>query len=164
MKRALAIALLAVSLVAQTPKPAGNLNQMMRGMLYPAANIIFTSQTDDPAEAKLPPGKDPTLATDPMISVFGGWQAVENAALALVESADLLATPGRVCSNGVAAPIKNADWAKFTQELRDAGMKAYKAAQTKNQDNMIAASDTLSDACAHCHLKWREKRAADRCK
>ena len=63
MKRALAIALLGVSLVAQTPKPAGNLNQMMRGMFYPAANIIFTSQTDDPAEAKLPPGKDPTLAT-----------------------------------------------------------------------------------------------------
>ena len=105
------------------------------------------------------------MATDPLVSTFGGWQAVENAALALFDSANLLLIPGRQCSNGVPAPIDSPDWAKFVQDLRDAGMKAYKAAQTKDQDKMIAAADTLSAACASCHKKWREKpRLADRCK
>jgi hypothetical protein len=99
-----------------------------------------------------------------LVSTFGGWQAVENAGLALTESANLLLIPGRQCANGVPAPIDNPDWTKFVNDLRDAGVKAYKAAQTKDQDKMIEASDTLSLACAGCHRKWRETRAADRCK
>jgi len=44
-------------------------------------------------------------------------------------------------------------------------MQAYKAAQSKNQDKMVEAADTLAAACAGCHRKWREKRRlADRCK
>ena len=93
------------------------------------------------------------------------WQAVENAALALAESANLLLIPGRNCANGLPVPMNNPDWSKFVQDLRDAGIKAYKAAQTKDQDKMIEVSDTLTKACAGCHRKWREKpRAADRCK
>jgi cytochrome c556 len=61
--------------------------------------------------------------------------------------------------------MNSPDWARFVQELRDAGMKAYKAAQSKNQDRMVDAADTLTAACAGCHKKWREKpRFADRCK
>ena len=105
------------------------------------------------------------MATDPLTSTFGGWQAVENAALALTESANLLLIPGRNCANGLPVPMNNPDWTKFVQELRDAGMKAYQAAQSKNQDKMVDAADTLTTACANCHRKWREKRTlADRCK
>ena len=105
------------------------------------------------------------MATDPLVSTFGGWQAVENAALALTESANLLLIPGRNCANGVPVPMNNPDWQKFVQELRDAGMKAYKAAQSKDLDKMVEVADTLSTACAGCHRKWREKpRLADRCK
>jgi cytochrome c556 len=44
-------------------------------------------------------------------------------------------------------------------------MQAYQAAQSKNQDKMVDAADTLTAACAGCHKKWREKpRFADRCK
>ena len=149
---------------AATMQVQTNLNQLMRGVLYPASNLVFSAQTDNPGDVKFVPGKDPSLATDPLESTFGGWQAVENAALALSESANLLLIPGRSCSNGVPAPMNNPDWSKFVQQLRDAGMKAYKAAQSKNQDQMTDAADTLSEACAGCHRKWREKRAADRCK
>ena len=155
---------------AEAPKPAAmqvqsNLNQLMRGVLYPAANVVFSAQTDDPATRKRPPGVDPSLATDPLDSTFGGWLAVENAALALTDSANLLLIPGRQCANGVPAPIDSPDWSRFVQDLRDAGVKAYKAAQTKDQDKMIEVSDTLTAACAGCHRKWREKpRLADRCK
>ena len=157
---------------AGTPKPTtaamqvqSNLNQLMRGVLYPASNVVFFAQTDNPADVKFVPGQDPSLATDPLVSTFGGWQAVENAALALTESANLLLLPGRNCANGVPVPMNNPDWSRFVQELRDAGMKAYLAAQSKNQDKMIEAADTLTAACAGCHKKWREKpRLADRCK
>lgn len=157
---------------AEPPKPAtatmqvqSDLNQLMRGVLYPAANVVFSAQIDNPADVKFVPGKDPSMATDPLASTFGGWQAVENAALALTESANLLLIPGRNCANGLPVPMNNPDWLKFVQELRDAGMMAYKTAQSKNQDKMVEAADTLSAACANCHKKWREKpRLTDRCK
>jgi hypothetical protein len=168
---------LGMSLPAQTdsksgrqPKPAtmqvqSDLNQLMRGVLYPASNVVFFAQSDNPADVKYVPGQDPSMATDPLASTFGGWQAVENAALALTESTNLLLIPGRTCANGVPVPMDNPDWPKFVQELRDAGVKAYQAAQSKNQDKMVEASDALSAACAGCHRKWREKpRLADRCK
>src|SRR4029079_10429054 len=94
-------------LAAQTPVAAAppvfaNLNQLMRGVLYPAANVVFSAQADNPAEIKFIPGHDPNMSTDPLTSSFGGWQAVENAALALAESATLLTNASRHCSNGVA--------------------------------------------------------------
>ena len=157
---------------AEPPKPAmvimqvqSDLNQLMRGVLYPASNVVFFAQTGNPADVKFVPGKDPSMATDPLASTFGGWQAVENAALALTESANLLLIPGRNCANGVPVPMDNPDWSRFVQELRDAGMKAYRAAQSKDLDKMVEVADTLSTACAGCHRKWREKpRLADRCK
>jgi hypothetical protein len=148
-----------------TMQVQSNLNQLMRGVLYPASNVVFSAQIDNPADVKFVPGQDPSMATDPLLSTFGGWQAVENAALALTESANLLLIPGRNCANGLPVPMNNPDWSKFVQELRDAGMKAFLAAQSKNQDKMVEAADTLAAACAGCHKKWREKpRPADRCK
>lgn len=161
----------ATAAVAQQPSQSApqqvhaNLNQLMRGVLYPAANVVFFAQADDPGEVKPIPGHDPSMATDPLTSTFGGWLAVENAALGLAEAASLLSLEGRSCSNGVAVPTKDPDWSKFVRELRDAGVGAYKAAQTKNQDKMIETAETLSAACAGCHRKWRDRRAAaDRCK
>lgn len=157
-----------LSLVSQTGAAQtgrADLNQLMRGVLYPAANVVFFAQADDPAAVKLAPGQDPAMATDPLGSTFGGWQAVENAALALTESADLLLIPGRTCSNGVPVPLGDPDWAKLVQELREAGMKAYKAAQSKDQDKMQQVADTLSTSCANCHRKWRDRRTlGQRCK
>ncbi len=142
-----------------------DLNRLMRGVLYPASNVVFSAQNDNPADVKRVPGQDPSMATDPLASTFGGWQAVENAALALTESTNLLLIPGRNCANGLPVPINNPDWSKFVQELRDAAMKAYQAAQSKNQDKMVDAAETLSASCAGCHKKWREKpRLAERCK
>ena len=154
---------LGLSVIAQTGRAQADLNQLMRGVLYPAANVVFFAQSDDPAAVKQVPGQDPSMATDPLESTFGGWQAVENAALALTESADLLLIPGRTCSNGAAVPLADPQLAKFVQELRDAGMKAYKAAQSKNQDKMVEAADTLSTSCANCHLRWRDRRT-ERCR
>ena len=148
---------------AQPPKVYANLAQLMRGVLFPNSNVIFFAQNDNPADVK--PAKDPSLATDPLANTYGKWAAVENSALALSEAANLLIIPGRKCSNGLPVPINNPDWPKFVQGLRDASMEAYKAAQSKNMDNILTAAGDLSTACSNCHDKWREKaNLADRCK
>ena len=96
---------------------------------------------------------------------FGGWQAIENASLALAEAANLLLVPGRLCANGTPVPMKDPAWATFVQDVRNAGMSAYKAAQAKDQDKMIDIANTVNAACVGCHRKWRDRRpAADRCK
>jgi hypothetical protein len=145
-----------------TPKVDANLLQLMRGILYPASNVIFAAQ-DDLSKWTLP--ADPSTSPNPLTTTYGGWQAVENAALAIVESARLVALPGRLCSNGKPAPVRRADWVKYTNGLRDAGLAAYKAAQTKSQDAMVEVAGQVSDACAACHDVYREKKTGpqDRC-
>lgn len=133
----------------------GNLNQVMRGVLFPNSNVVFAAQNDEFAGIKQ--DKDPSLATDPLRSVYGGWTAVEDSGFALAEAANLLMIPGRVCSNGKPAPVGNADWGKFVAGLRDAGMEAVKAARAKNQDAMLDVSDKMTAACSACHDVYREK-------
>lgn len=160
---------------ASSPQPASkpvaasamridaNMNQLMQGIVYPNSNVIFSTQTQNPADVK--PAARPAVATDPLASSFGKWQAVENSALAIAESANLLMIAGRKCSNGVDVPVKNADWTVFVEELRSAGMTAYKAAQSRNQESMIAATDPLNEACQNCHGKYRNQRnPEDRCR
>ncbi|MBI4886791.1 MAG: hypothetical protein HY824_06840 [Acidobacteria bacterium] len=131
------------------PRVQGTLLQVMRGILYPASNVIFAAQTDDPAAIK--PAPDPATSPNPLTSAYGGWNAVENSGIALAEAASLLTIPGRMCSNGRPAPIQNADWQMWVQELRTAGMAAYKAAQAKNQDAILDAAGVVTEACSHCH-------------
>ena len=146
-----------------TSKPVATLGQLMKGTLYPASNVIFSAQDKNPNDA--PPAKDPSTATDPLASAYGKWEAVENSALVLNEVANLLLTPGRKCSNGRDVPMKNADWPKLVQGLRDAGITVYMAAQTKNQGKIVDAADAMTTACANCHDKYRDTPTpADRCK
>ena len=167
----LLIALGGLSLVAQTPstteappKVFADMNQLMRGVLYPAANVVFASQLENAGEVKVPPGVDPNMSTDPLTSTFGGWTAIENAALALAESANLLQIPDRKCANGVVAPIKDPAWGAFVEELRGASMKAYDAARAKgDQEKMLAISEVVSNSCTNCHRRFR-RGGANRCK
>lgn len=145
---------------ANASAPPATMAQLMKGILYPNSNVIFAAQGDDPA--KIAPAKEASSAVNPLESSYGQWEAVENSALALAESARLLSVPGRKCSNGNNVPINNPDWAKLVQGLRDAGMTAYKAAQAKDQDKILDAADAVTTACSNCHDKYRE--AAVRCK
>ena len=139
-------------------EPAANVNQLMRALFFPNSNVVFLTQRLNPSEIKKAP--EPSTSTDPLTGVFGGWEAVENSALTLADAADLLMTPGRKCSNGQDAPIAKADWAQFVNQLREAGIVAYKAALTKNQDSLDKATDVLNTSCQNCHNKYR---ARNRC-
>jgi hypothetical protein len=139
-----------------------DLGQLMRGIFYPNSNVIFAAQSRNPDEIQ--PASESSTATDPLQSAYGKWLAVENSALAIVEASNLLTLSGRKCANGRDVPLKNSDWSQYVQGMREAGMKAYAAAKSKNQDNILDAADVLTTACANCHDKYRETaKLSDRC-
>jgi len=137
---------------AQSP---ATLAQVMRGILFPNSNVIFAAQHDEFAQVK--PDADTSLSTDPIKGVYGGWEAVENSSLAIVEATQLITVPGRKCLNGRPVPLQDPEFIKFVADLRSAGLLAYKAAQSKDQDQILDAAEKLGVACSHCHTAYREK-------
>ena len=139
--RTLALFLLAGAALAQapsfTPKPYGNLKQVMRAVALPNSDIIFAIQ-------QKPPKTDME------------WQAVVNAAVAIEELENLIMIPGRIRSNGQPAPVQNADYAKFAAALAPAGRDCLKASLQKNQDAVTNCTDSLSQACDNCHKVYRD--------
>lgn len=132
-----------------------NLAEVMRAILLPNSNVIFAAQHE--GFASVPPDADPSLATDPFRGVYGGWQAVDNAAIALVEATRLLTVPGRVCSNGKPVPLRDSEFLKMVDDLRAAGMAASAAARSRDHTAILDAAEQVSSACSVCHLRYRER-------
>jgi len=139
----------------------GNLNQLMRGIMFPNSNVIFTVQTNDPAEKKK--AGDAANAKGGFnwsawgSDLYSGWEIVDYASIALAESAPLMLTPGRRCENGKPVPVNDPDWIRFTKEMAEVGRAAYRASQTRNQEKVSDISGDVADACMHCHQVFRDK-------
>ncbi len=132
--RALAVLLLAGAAMAQAP----SLKQVMRSVLLPNANIIFSVQLKAPKNDM-------------------EWQTVENAATGIEQSANLILMPGRLRSNGRPAPVQATDYIKFAKALIPAGRDCLKAAQKKSRDIVGDCTDSLSQACDNCHNVYRDR-------
>jgi len=143
------------------PRVTVNLAQLMRAVMLPNSNVIFAAQEKDfpPPPSTGDSSFDPSLATDPVRGIYPGWQAVENASLALVEAAGLITAPGRRCSNGRPVPRDDHQFMKMVDDLRKAAETSFSAAQTKSHERMLEATEKLSVACSQCHLAYREKVA-----
>lgn len=144
-----------VESAAFTPQPHANLAQVMRGIPFTFSNIVFDAQAEDPG-APRKPAEVTAGATETFKNVYGGWQEVENSALALAESANLLMIPGRSCENGKPVPVQEETYRKAAEGLVAAGQAAYKAAQSKSMDAMLEVSETVATACANCHEPYRD--------
>jgi hypothetical protein len=147
----------AVTVQPQPRKASGTLAQVMRGIFFPNANLLFDVQAKDPSAPAQKFGAVGASATETFSNIYSGWQTVENAAIALEEASDLLMKPGRLCENGRPVPLQRADWEKFTQGMRNAGRAAYLAAQSKNREQAIEVTNDIADACASCHEVYRDK-------
>jgi len=141
-------------------KPAGTLAQVMRGIYFPNANLIFDVQQHDPGAPKKP-GETGGSATDTYGNAYSGWEVVENAAIALTDGVDLILTPGRRCQNGKPVPSRDANFQKFARNMRSAGLAVLAAAHTKNQEKVSDATNDLADACSGCHETYRDKGPAE---
>ncbi len=136
------------------PEPMGNLAQVMRGILFPNSNILFDVQSTDPGNP--PPVAAGGGATATFSGIYAGWQMVENAAIALGESANLINIPGRSCQNGRPVPMLQANWAVFTQQLKDAADVMLVAARAENQEAASDATNDVAEACYVCHEVYRD--------
>ncbi len=137
----------------------------------PASNIVFNVQIKDPgAEVPPPTGTRPFDFVEWGDTVYPGWEAIDLAALAVAESAPLFLVPGRRCENGRPVPVDRADWQEYTAAVVEAGRAAYRASQSRDWDAVIAVTDQLNEACANCHVVYRDVGAegrgvgADRCR
>ena len=148
---------------AQAPsnEPSGNLAQLMRGILFPNSNLIFDVQARDP-EAP-PEATDDGTVTSTFSSIYTGWPVVENAALALAESANLIVLADRMCENGRPVPLDQPDFVQYAQELEAAGRAAYEVAQTRDRDAMIEVTNEVAGACENCHSIYRRYPEENRC-
>jgi S-disulfanyl-L-cysteine oxidoreductase SoxD len=148
----------AASTAVSLSPPEGNLAELMRAIAFPNSNIIFNLQVKDPGAQ---PKKE--LAASPFdyvvwgATVYPGWLAVDQAAVALTETAALLLTPGRRCQNGRAVPVDRPDWQRYVAALADVGRLAHRASQARDYQAFVDISDKLNDACANCHKAYRDK-------
>jgi hypothetical protein len=129
--RILALFFIAALAAAQAPstfQPVGNMSQLMIDMIYPASDAIFYVE-------RTPPSNDRE------------WGALRATALTLAESGNLLMMDKRARDQG--------DWIKDAKMLVDAGAAAYKAAQAKNLDAIVALNQQLYTACVTCHEQYR---------
>jgi mono/diheme cytochrome c family protein len=140
------------------PPPEGNLAELMRAVAFPNANIIFNLQIKNPAtQPKKELGASPFDYVEWGATVYPGWLAVDQAAVALVETAPLLLTPGRRCQNGKVAPVERADWKQYVAALVEAGRLAYRTSRARDFEAFVGVSEKLNEACDNCHKVYRDK-------
>jgi mono/diheme cytochrome c family protein len=143
------------------PPPVGNLAELMRAIAFPNSNILFNLQVKDPGTQ---PKKQPGNTLDYVdwgSTVYQGWLAVDQAALAIAETAPLFLTPGRRCQNGKPVPVDRADWKQYVAALEEVGARAYRESKARNYPAFVEIAEKLNDACANCHKVYRDKGGAE---
>jgi cytochrome c556 len=125
----LACAVAAAVMAQESPFQAvGTMSQLMVNIVYPTSNAIFYIARGAPKNQV-------------------EWDQMANNALTLAESGNLLMMPARARDNG--------KWMTDAKLLVDVGAAAYKAAQAKDADGLMALSDQLNTACVQCHQDFR---------
>ena len=128
--RTIGLVLFVTAVMAQAPafQPGGNVSELMISIIYPSSDALFYIERTAPK-------------TDLE------WNTVRNQALMLAESGNLLMMAGRAKDQQ--------DWIKDSKMLVDVGRAAYKAAQAKNMDAILALNDQLYASCVTCHTQYR---------
>jgi hypothetical protein len=118
--------------------PVASVKQIMKGIVGPAATVVFTSvsfiTTDSGVEAKAPRSDE-------------DWEVVANNAVALAEGGNLLMMDGRAVDSG--------EWMKMSRAMIDAAKIALKAAEAKNVDDMLEVGGTINVSCDNCHRRYQ---------
>lgn len=112
---------------AQDVKPVGSVMDIMNAMTIPASTAIFDVGREEPATEE-------------------AWKALEHQALILAESGNLLMLGERARDKG--------EWVQRSRDLIDAGIIALEAARKKDAEAVLAAGDTIIEACENCHASY----------
>lgn len=125
---------------AATPAapPVATVQHIMRGIVGPAANVVFEAVSTTVSAAGIEEKQPKTEAE---------WMAVGSSAAALVESANMLVVSGRAIDRG--------EWLSMSKAMADAGMTALKATQAKDPAGVLAAGEAINTSCDNCHRKYQ---------
>ena len=120
--------LLAVAAISQERelKAVATVTQLMQAMVIPASNALFNLPRNVPADDQ-------------------GWSEVQNSAVILAESGNLLMIGSRAQDSEV--------WRATSRALVDAGEVALRAAQAKDVESIADAGNQIIEACESCHEK-----------
>ena len=82
-----------------------------------------------------------------------GWKALQRAAIAVAAAGSLT----RVSGNGPKDQqwTEQADWAKYSQAMSDAGLAAVTAVRSRNVTEIASAGDRLVVTCIDCHREYK---------
>ncbi len=129
-----AVLSMAGATMAQAPgfQPVGTVRQIMLGIVAPSSDVIFKVANQAPKDDK-------------------EWKTVQDSALMLAETGNLLLMAGRAKDQG--------DWNKFSKSLIDQGSKAFKAANAKDAKALEDIGNDIDDVCETCHAKYLPKPA-----
>ncbi len=150
--------------VASPLKPIAGIQDVMAGMIDPAADFLWASVSTTVERGK-------TVEKQPRTDEE--WAEVRRQAIVLAEGANLIMMDGRhVVKEGVhledhgtpgnltaaqseqAIAADRATFITFAQALRDVGASMLTAADTRNPQGIIDAGDTMDQVCEGCHLKF----------
>jgi hypothetical protein len=120
------------------PAPVANVQQIMRGIVGPSANVVFESVSTTVSKAGIEEKQPRTDAE---------WLAVGSSAAALIESANMLTIGGRAIDTG--------EWVTMSKAMADAGMTALKATEKKDPAGVLAAGEAINTTCDNCHRKYQ---------
>lgn len=123
---------------APATTPVATVQQIMRGIVAPAATVVFDSVGTIVSTAGI---EERAPKTDEE------WAEVGSSAAALVESGNLLVMGDRA--------VDRDDWLKMSRALADAGLAALKAAEAKNADGILSAGEVINESCDNCHQKYQ---------
>ena len=146
----------ATAAAGSLPPPEGNLAELMRAIAFPNSNIIFNLQIMDPGNEPKREVAQPFDYTQWGSTIYPGWLAVDQAAVALVETTPLFLTPGRRCQNGRLAPVDRDDWKQAVADVVGVAQMAREASRARDFEAFIDISDKLNEACDSCHRAYRD--------
>jgi phage gp46-like protein len=104
------------------------MSELMIDIIFPTSNEVFYVGRNEKKTEK-------------------DWEDLQNNALILAESANLLIADNRA---------KDKDrWMADAKLLRDVGSKAFKLAKAKDLEGLKGLNDDLYEACQSCHEHYR---------
>ena len=143
----------------------GTVHDIMEGIVDPSSDVLFDAvATDITAEGVNE--KRPTTDDD--------WEKVEHAAVALVESMNMVRVPGRIVarpgektkSEGPDAPELTAEeikakidadrgkFLKYSNDLQVQAVRALEIARKHDAQGLFDIGEDIDNACEACHLEY----------
>ncbi|HLT63289.1 MAG TPA: hypothetical protein VKZ92_02100 [Pseudohongiella sp.] len=111
-----------------SPQALTSINEMMNRIVRPTSDVVFYVAAEAPASDE-------------------AWLNVENSALTLAESANLLLMSGYV------RPGER--WAQDVAAMREAALAAFEAAKNRDVSLLEELGNTLYESCESCHTANR---------